>query len=163
MSDPDTKVELKAGDKAPDFTAQVQNPNGTVVNFNLYNFLKQGKKILLVFYPGDNTPGCATQLCGIRDVFQEYAELGIAILGVNPANEKSHLKFITRYSFPFGIAMDEDKIIRQKYGATKMYFGNETTKRSVFLIDTDGGILFIHWGQQDNQQVIDLVKNNQQF
>jgi len=153
-------VKLEIGDLAPDFEAEIQNPDGSVEKFNLELTLKQNNKVLLVFYPGDDTPGCTAQLCGIRDIYSQYRDFGVKVVGVNHADSKSHLKFINKYNYPFGIIIDQDKSIRAKYGAEKPFFNNVTTKRSVFLIDTNRKILFIHWGQQDNQQILDLLKNS---
>ena len=155
-----TEVKLEVGDLAPLFEAEIQNLDGTVDKFNLDKTLNDNQKVLLVFYPGDDTPGCTAQLCGIRDIYKEYQDLGVKVVGVNHSDSKSHLKFITKYHYPFGIVIDKDKNIRSQYGAEKMFFKNITTKRSVFLIDTNRKILFIHWGQQDNQEIINLLKNS---
>ena len=153
-----SKVKLEAGQIAPNFSAPIQNPDGNIENFDLQQTLAGGQKVLLVFYPGDDTPGCTKQLCGIRDVYKEYQDLKIKVVGVNHSDGRSHLKFIKKYEYPFGIVVDTDKSIRNMYGATKLFFKNVTTKRSVFLIDTDGKILFIFWGQQNNEEIINLVK-----
>ncbi|MEI6728160.1 MAG: peroxiredoxin [bacterium] len=153
-----SKVNLEVGQIAPDFSTQIQNPDGSIEDFNLYKTLADGEKVLLVFYPGDDTPGCTKQLCGIRDVYKEYRDLKVKVVGVNHADGKSHLKFIKKYDYPFGIVVDTDKSIRNSYGATKLFFRNITTKRSVFLIDTDGKILFIFWGQQNNEEILNLLK-----
>lgn len=155
-----SSAKLEIGDLAPVFEAEMQNPDGTIENFNLEKVLNQNQKVLLVFYPGDDTPGCTAQLCAIRDIYSQYQQLGVKVVGVNHADSKSHLKFITKYQYPFGIIIDKDKSIRSQYGAEKAFFKNITTKRSVFLIDTNRKILFIHWGQQDNQQIINLLKNS---
>lgn len=155
-----SKVKLEVGQIAPDFSAQIQNPDGSIEDFNLKKTLANGEKVLLVFYPGDDTPGCTKQLCGIKDVYKEYRDLKVRVVGVNHADGKSHLKFIKKYEYPFGIVIDTDKSIRNSYGATKLFFRNITTKRSVFLIDTDGKILFIFWGQQNNEEIINLLKTS---
>jgi len=154
------ELKLEVGNLAPLFEAEIQNPDATVENFNLEQTLKSGQKVLLVFYPGDDTPGCTAQLCGIRDVYSQYKDLGVKVVGVNHSEAKSHLKFIKKYNYQFGIIVDQDKSIRHKYGAEKLFFKNLTTKRSVFLIDTNQKILFIHWGHQDNSKIIELLKNS---
>jgi len=154
-----SEVKLEIGSLAPTFSALIQEPDGGIENFNLIETLTAGNKVLLVFYPGDDTPGCTAQLCGIRDVYSSYKKLGVKVVGVNHKDGKSHLKFIKKNNYPFGILIDEDKSIRSAYGAEKSFFKNITTKRSVFLIDTDGKILFIHWGQQDNQEIFNLLEN----
>jgi thioredoxin-dependent peroxiredoxin len=151
-------MPLTVGDKAPDFTAVVQNPDGTET-ITLSKILEAGQKVLLIFYPGDDTPGCTTQLCGVRDVYTDYQKHNVKVLGVNPANEQSHLKFIAKFSYPFGIVVDADKTIRESYGAIGKFFANIVTKRCVFLIDTDGTIIFQHNGQQDNQEIFKLLES----
>lgn len=155
-----SQIKLEIGETAPNFSASSQNPDGTSENIELSKILESGKKVLLIFYPGDDTPGCTKQLCGIRDVYEEYKKAGVVVLGINHAGEESHLKFIRKYNFPFSIVVDKDKSIRSKYGAEKLFFKNITTKRSVFLIDTNKKILFINWGQQDNEQILNMLKTN---
>jgi peroxiredoxin Q/BCP len=155
-----SQTKLEVGEIAPNFLAIAQNPDGTEQNIELYKVLDSGKKVLLVFYPGDDTPGCTKQLCGIRDVYKEYQDQGVTVFGVNHASDQSHLKFIKKYNFPFPIIVDADKSIRANYGAEKLFFKNITTKRSVFLIDTNKKILFIKWGQQDNDQILNMLKTN---
>lgn len=156
------KVVLKVGLTAPNFAATVQYTD-KLEEIDLYKFLEEDKnrKVLLVFYPGDDTPGCTKQLCGIRDIYQKYQDLGVTVFGINPANEKSHQQFIQKYSYQFGIIVDKDKEIREKYGAIGSFFGNVTTKRSVYLIGSDKRILFTQAGQQDNQKILELLKNQE--
>jgi thioredoxin-dependent peroxiredoxin len=148
---------ILVGQSVPDFNAVIQNPNGTE-NFNLNQTLKSSQKVLFIFYPGDDTPGCTTQLCGVRDVYATYQKYGVKVLGVNPANGESHLKFIKKYEYPFGIIVDEDKSIRELFGAVGSFFGKPTTKRSVFLVDTDGKVIFRHFGQQDNEKIFEMLE-----
>ena len=151
-------MPLTLNDKAPDFTAVVQNPTGTEV-ITLSKILESGQKVLLIFYPGDDTPGCTAQLCGVKDVYADYQKHNVKVFGVNPANEQSHLKFIHKFSYPFGIVVDADKSIRESYGAIGKFFANIVTKRCVFLIDTDSTIIFQHNGQQDNQEIFRLLES----
>jgi thioredoxin-dependent peroxiredoxin len=148
---------ITVGQTVPDFSAIIQNPDGTE-NFNLASTLATGQKVLFIFYPGDDTPGCTTQLCGIRDVYSSYQKLGVKAIGINHASGESHLKFITKFDYPFGIIVDEDKSIRELFGAVGSFFGKPTTKRSVFLIDTDGKVLYRFFGQQDNNKIFELLE-----
>jgi thioredoxin-dependent peroxiredoxin len=148
---------LLVGNKASDFTAKIQNPDGTISDFNLCQELKNSK-VMLVFYPGDNTPGCTTQLCGIQNVYSKYNKLGVKVVGVNHAGSESHLRFIQKFEYPFGIIVDEDKSIREKFGAVGSFFGKPTTKRSVFLLDHNGVCLFRFFGQQDNDKIFELLE-----
>jgi thioredoxin-dependent peroxiredoxin len=153
-----TSKSILVGQKAPDFSAHVQYQD-SVSEITLSNLLAEGQKVLLIFYPGDDTPGCTTQLCGVRDIYKEYKDLGVTVLGVNQGSLESHKKFITKFEFPFGIIVDEDKLIREKFGAVGSFFGKATTKRSVFLIDTDGTVIYRFFGQQDNEKVLKVLKS----
>jgi thioredoxin-dependent peroxiredoxin len=147
---------LTAGQIVPEFTATIQNPTGIEV-FNLKETLATGTKVLFIFYPGDDTPGCTAQLCGVRDVYATYQKLGVKVVGINHASSESHHKFINKFEYPFGIIVDEDKSIRELFGAVGSFFGKPTTKRSVFLVDTDGKILYRFFGQQDNEKIFELL------
>lgn len=151
----ETNNKLEVGDIAPDFTAYL--PDGNY--FNLYTELQAGSPILLVFYPGDDTPGCTKQLCGIRDVWSDFQNHNVRVFGINHANADSHNQFKNKYNFPFDIIVDENKEIANKYGAQKMFFKYLVIKRGVFLINTDKKIVYRFWGQQDNQKVLDVAKN----
>jgi len=130
---------LAIGDKAIGFT--VKNQQGK--DISLDDFL--GKKVVLYFYPKDNTPGCTTEACGLRDVYDEILNLGAVVLGVSPDNEKSHTKFIEKFNLPFHLLADVDHKIAEGYGAWgekksygKIYLG---IKRMTYLIDEKGNVL----------------------
>jgi len=145
--------DIKIGDKAPDFTAKNQNGD----EINLYSLLDSGQKVLLVFYPADQTPGCTKQLCGIRDVYQEYKDAGVTVVGINKGTAQSHQKFIDAQNYQFDILVDAGNDITEKYGAMKKYFANYIVKRGVFLIDTNKKVLYRFWGQQENEKILDLL------
>jgi thioredoxin-dependent peroxiredoxin len=145
---------LNVGDKAPLFSLKNQK-NETIV---LKELLADGHKVMLVVYPKDDTPGCTAQMCRVRDDYSEFEKIGVKVFGLNHGDEASHNKFIEKYNFPFDILIDENRKIIKEYGSTKMFFKNETTQRSAFVIDTDGKIIFAQKGQQDNQQILDLLK-----
>lgn len=149
---------LKIGDKAPAITAKNQNGN----SINLSDF--SGKKVILYFYPKDNTPGCTTEACNFRDNYQSLLADGFEVLGVSTDSEQSHQKFISKYELPFSLLADEDKKIVQDYGVWveknmygKTYMG---IARSTFIIDEQGIILQII-KKVDNktasQQIRDLL------
>jgi thioredoxin-dependent peroxiredoxin len=146
------------GEIVPEFSATVQNPDGTE-SFNLKETLATGQKVLFIFYPGDDTPGCTTQLCGVRDVYKAYQKYNVKVIGVNQGSGESHLKFIKKFNYPFGIIIDEDKSIRELFGAVGSFFGKPTTKRSVFLVDKDGKVLYRFFGQQDNEKIFELLES----
>lgn len=149
-----TKIKLEIGDIAPDFSAE--NQVGETID--LYKILDSKKKVLMVFYPADMTPGCTNQLCGIRDVYKEYSDLGVTVFGINPGTGESHQKFIDKYNYQFDILVDKDREIIEKYGAKGFLYGRPRIMRGVFLIGEDKKIIYRFWGQQDNQKIINLLK-----
>jgi len=131
-------THLKKGDKAPDFSALNQDGN----NVSITNFT--GKKIVLYFYPKDDTPGCTAEACSLRDNYSLMLEKGFAVLGVSADSAASHKKFVTKYSLPFDLLADTDKKIVEAYGVWaekkmygKSYFG---INRTTFIIDEKGFI-----------------------
>ena len=96
---------LKEGDKAPDFTSKDQD--GNPVKLSDY----AGKKVVLYFYPKDDTPGCTKEACSFRDADDIYREKGIKVFGVSTDDEKSHQKYISKYKLPFDLLEDTDKNI----------------------------------------------------
>ena len=129
-------THLKEGDKAPDFTTK--NELGETVKLSDY----RGKKIVLYFYPKDDTTGCTKESCNLRDNYSKFREKGYVILGVSNDNEKSHQKFIKKYNLPFNLLADTDKDVVNKYGVfgEKVLFGkpSEGIWRTTFIIDEKG-------------------------
>lgn len=127
---------LKEGDKAPDFTSKDQN--GAEIKLSDY----KGQKVVLYFYPKDDTPGCTKQACSLRDGFPKLKKNNIAVLGVSVDDEKSHQKFIAKYDLPFTLVADTEKDIVNKYGVwgEKNMYGRKYmgTNRQTFLIGEDG-------------------------
>jgi peroxiredoxin Q/BCP len=132
---------LKQGDKAPVFTSKDQN--GTEISLAQF----KGKKVVLYFYPKDNTPGCTAEACDFRDNYQGLKAKGIEVLGVSVDDEKSHQKFITKYDLPFTLLADTDKAIVEAYGVwgEKSMYGKKYmgTNRTTFIIDEEGNIAHI--------------------
>jgi peroxiredoxin Q/BCP len=151
-------AELKEGDKAPEFISTDQNGN----KISLSKFL--GKKVVLYFYPKDNTPGCTAEACDFRDNYQSLKAKGFEILGVSTDDEKSHKKFEEKFDLPFTLVADTEKDIVEKYGVWveknmygKKYMG---TERKTFLINEEGNIeLIIKKVDSKNatQQLLDLL------
>lgn len=133
---------LKEGDKAPDFCLKGIDEKGEEKEFCLKDF--KGEKVILYFYPKDNTPGCTTEACDFRDNMNVLANMGYTVLGVSPDSVNSHKKFKEKYDLNFILLSDPDKSVAESYGAfgeKKMY--GKVTKgiiRSTFLIDEDGNI-----------------------
>lgn len=131
-------MELKAGDKAPVFSGKDQNGK----NVSLEDF--QGKKVILYFYPKDDTPGCTTQSCNLRDNYELLLKQGYEVIGISNDDEKSHQKFIKKYQLPFTLLADIDKTIVNLYGVygEKSFMGKKYMgiKRTTFVIDKKGFI-----------------------
>lgn len=131
-------MELKPGDKAPDF--EVNDQNGQPVRLSDF----KGKKVVLYFYPKDNTPGCTAEACNLRDNYERLQQAGYTILGVSTDNEKSHQKFIEKQNLPFTLLADTDKQIHEKYNTwvEKQMYGRQYmgTARKTFLINEEGNI-----------------------
>jgi thioredoxin-dependent peroxiredoxin len=129
---------IEEGKPAPDF--ELQSDTGETVALNEL----RGKPVVLYFYPKDDTPGCTTQACGIRDVYGEFERAGAVVLGVSPDDERSHVKFKEKYELPFTLLADADHAVADQYGvwgekkyAGKSYMG---VIRSTFVIDADGTV-----------------------
>ncbi len=131
-------MQLKPGDKAPAFTVNDQDGN----TISLKDFT--GKKVVLYFYPKDNTPTCTVEACNLRDNFAALKGKGIVVLGISIDNEKSHKKFEKKYSLPFTLLADIDKKIVNDYGlwAEKKFMGRTYmgTLRTTFLVNEKGKI-----------------------
>jgi peroxiredoxin Q/BCP len=130
--------ELKEGDQAPDFNAKDQK--GEAVSLSDFS----GKKVILYFYPKDNTPGCTKEACNFKDNYESLAKEGFDVIGVSADSEKSHQKFIDKYNLPFTLIADTEKEVIRKYGAwgRKKFMGKEYDGiiRKTFIIDEEGKI-----------------------
>ena len=132
---------LKIGDKAPEFTSK--DENGNSINLNDY----AGKKVVIYFYPKDNTPGCTTQACNIRDNYSTIQEKGIVILGVSANDERDHQKFIAKFDLPFTLLADTEKELLNLYGVwgEKKFMGKiyDGIHRTTFILDESHTIIGI--------------------
>jgi peroxiredoxin Q/BCP len=142
---------LDAGDRAPDFTLVADD--GSSVSLADY----RGQKVVLYFYPKDDTPGCTAQACDLRDHMSELGELGAVVLGVSPDSQASHQKFKAKHELNFPLLVDEDHAVSSAYGVWKekrmygrTYMGIE---RSTFLIDEEGTLLEVWRKIRPNEHV----------
>jgi peroxiredoxin Q/BCP len=149
---------LNEGDKAPDFTAMDQN--GKAVSLADY----KGKNVILYFYPKDDTPGCTAEACSFRDNYQSMLSKGFEVIGVSTDNEKSHKKFVNKYSLPFTLIADEDRAIVEAYGlwVEKNMYGRKYmgTARTTFVIGGDGiikNVISKVDTKNSSQQLMDLL------
>ena len=129
---------VEEGKPAPDF--ELKSDAGERVKLSEL----RGKPVVLYFYPKDDTPGCTTQACGIRDVYSDFRERGAVVLGVSPDDEASHVKFKEKYSLPFTLLADPDHQVADEYGVWKErnMYGKKSMgiERSTFVIDADGNL-----------------------
>lgn len=129
---------LQVGDPAPDFT--LPDAEGTPVS--LADF--RGQRVVLYFYPKDNTPGCTKEACGFRDALPEFEALDTAVLGISPDGATSHQKFRDKYELPFRLLSDPESTIATAYGSygLKKFMGREYmgVMRHTFVIGADGCI-----------------------
>jgi peroxiredoxin Q/BCP len=131
-------MNLKTGAVAPDFS--VYDQHGKPVKLSDF----KGKKVVLYFYPKDDTPGCTAEACSLRDNYNALQKAGYVVLGVSSDDEKSHQKFIKKFELPFTLLADTDKQIHEKYGTwvEKSMYGRKYmgTARVTFIIDEKGVI-----------------------
>lgn len=131
-------IKLKTGDKAPAFKGV--NENGEKISLSGY----KGKKLVLYFYPKDDTPGCTAEACDLRDNYKMFKKKGYEILGVSPDKETAHQKFIAKYELPFSLVADTDHAIAEAYGTwgEKSMYGRKYMGilRTTFVIDEKGKI-----------------------
>jgi peroxiredoxin Q/BCP len=129
---------VEEGKPAPDF--ELKTDSGESVKLSDF----RGKPVVLYFYPKDDTPGCTTQACGIRDSYGEFRKRGAVVLGVSPDNETSHVKFKEKYELPFTLLADPEHEVAEQYGTwvEKKNYGKEYwgVERSTFLIDSQGNV-----------------------
>ncbi len=143
--------ELKIGDAAPTFTL----PADTGATVSLEDF--RGKRVVLYFYPKDDTSGCTTQACGFRDAYPTIEEKNAVVLGVSPDGVQSHQKFKTKFDLPFILLADEEHAVSEAYGVWqeksmygKTYMG---IVRSHFVIDEQGRIADIQFKVKPEESV----------
>jgi peroxiredoxin Q/BCP len=129
---------LKEGDLAPTFAGI--NEHGQPVSLADY----KGKKLVLYFYPKDDTPGCTAEACSLRDGYPQFQSKGYEILGVSPDSAKKHTKFREKFNLPFSLLADEDHSVSEMYGVwgEKKFMGRAYNgiHRTTFVIDADGKI-----------------------
>ena len=129
---------VEEGKPAPDF--ELTSDAGERVRLSSL----RGKPVVLYFYPKDDTPGCTTQACGIRDSYSEFSDRGAVVLGVSPDDEVSHVRFKEKYSLPFALLADPEHEVAEEYGVWKErnLYGKKSMgiERSTFVIDAGGNV-----------------------
>lgn len=152
---------IKVGDKMPDFLGR--NEKGEVISMSAFN----GKKVVLYFYPKDNTSGCTAEACSLRDNYTNLKAAGFEVVGVSVDSATSHQKFIDKYALPFTLIADTDKELVQEVGVwgEKSMYGRKYmgTMRTTFIIDENGIVEKIFSSKeiktsQHGKQILDLNK-----
>jgi len=153
ISLPDTVPAI--GSVAPDFTLPADD--GCMVRLSGL----RGRRVVLYFYPKDDTPGCTTQACGFRDNYVEITEKDAVVFGISPDGVKSHVKFRTKFDLPFRLLADEDHKVAQLYGVWgeknnygKTYFG---IIRSHFVVDAEGKIADVQYSVSAEDSVANAL------
>ena len=146
---------VREGDSAPDF--RLRSDAGNEVTLSSL----RGRPVVLYFYPRDDTPGCTTQACGIRDAYDEFERAGAVVLGVSPDDERSHAKFKKKYNLPFTLLADTDRVVAERYGVwgEKSYMGRKYfgVSRSTFVIGKDGTVKKIFEKVKPAEHAIDVL------
>jgi thioredoxin-dependent peroxiredoxin len=142
------KMLLTVGSTAPDFT--LKSSSGDTVS--LHDFTGKNS-IVLIFYPGDETPGCTKQLCAIRDDYSQFQNKNAKVFGVNPADLDSHRKFVEHQRFQFPLLIDENREVAKLYGCDIW----PIVKRTVYVIDAQGKIVYAKRGMPDNTEILAAI------
>jgi peroxiredoxin Q/BCP len=147
---------LTLNQKAPNFTLPDQNGK----THTLHEYL--GKRVLIYFYPKDDTPGCTTEACNFRDNIQTLSDAGLVVLGVSADSVKSHKKFADKFNLPFPLLSDENKEVCVAYGVwgKKKFMGREYMgiSRMSFLIDEKGNIAKIYEDVKPKEHVVEVIE-----
>lgn len=151
---------MEIGDMVPDVLGVDQD--GKEIKMSDF----AGKKVILYFYPKDNTPGCTAEACSLRDRYAELSEKGYVVIGVSKDSAESHKKFIAKFELPFTLISDVDKVLQKEMGAwgEKKMYGKTTegTLRTTFIIGEDGRVENIMTPKQIKtkihaDQILDLI------
>jgi peroxiredoxin Q/BCP len=144
------------GEPAPDF--ELTSDSGTKVKLSAL----RGQRVVVYFYPKDDTPGCTTQACGFRDNYVNIQEKNAIVLGISPDSEKSHVRFKTKFNLPFTLLADEDHAVAEAYGVWgeksmmgKTYMG---IIRSHFVADETGQLLDVQYNIKPEASVSGALK-----
>lgn len=136
---------LSPGTVAPDFV--LTDSNGNAIHLNAY---RNKKYVVLIFYPGDETPVCTQQLCAIRDDFRKFSEKNAVVFGINPSKQESHRKFAEKNNYQFPLLVDKDSKVALQYGAQRAFMN----KRTVYVVAIDGKIIFARRGKPNNEEIL---------
>jgi len=151
-------MTLQIGDAAPEFSLPDQNGN----TVNLADF--RGQRVVIYFYPKDDTPGCTKEACNFRDQWSAFEQHGIAVLGISKDGATSHVKFINKYTLPFTLLSDAEPCpVAESYGSygLKKFMGREYMgmMRHTFVVDGEGKIEKAYWKVKADTMADDILKD----
>lgn len=146
-------MPIQVGEPAPDFS--LPNDQGGVFTLSQ----RRGQRVLLVFYPGDDTPVCTAQLCDYRDGIEAFADLDVDVVGISPDSAESHRRFRERHALPFELLVDADAKVAKAWGA----YGLLGYRRAVFLVDAQGVVRYAHVEtvalfRRERGELLDLIR-----
>ncbi|MBP9864550.1 peroxiredoxin [Patescibacteria group bacterium] len=121
----------------------------------------RGTFVVLIFYPGDMTPGCTMQLCAVRDDWTKFEKANAVVYGVNHGGADTHGLFAQKYNFPFPLLIDKDKKISTTYGAVRSLLGFKVIRRTVIVINPSGTIIFYRHGMPKNADILKSISAEQ--
>ena len=147
-----TSTELKIGDKAPAFS--LPDHEGNFVSLRAFQGLQP---VVLVFYPGDETPDCTKQLCAIRDDWSALKRHKAAVYGVNSGSAESHTNFWRHHGLKTPLLVDEESRVSKRYGAIKKFFKTEIIRRTVVVIDKNGIVRYLKRGLPPTTEIINAL------
>ena len=155
---PNARLAVMQGQAASSKSLGKQVPNVTLpaTMTGSINLRTLKKPVVIVFYPGDNTPGCTIQLCALRDNYKKFQEAGAEIVGVNPASVKSHQNFAERQNYPFPLISDPQNQLAEALNVSSS-FG--FLSRTVFVLDKEGLVRFSEPGMPSPEKLLSIVKN----
>lgn len=145
---------LGVGSKAPPFSLKDQN--GETVDLER---ILSTTPVVLIFYPGDQTPGCTIQLCAIRDDWDDFEKAGIRVFGINPADAGSHAIFVKKHDFPFPLLVDEGRKVAKSYDAIQDLLVVKIVRRTVVGIEKDGKIVYYRQGLPRTSEILKAFKD----
>ena len=147
---------IEEGTKAPEFTGK--NQDGDEISLSQF----KGKKVILFFYPKDNTPGCTAEACNLGENYDELISKGFEVIGVSPDGEASHQKFIAKFNLPYNLIADTEKEILKAYGAwgLKKMYGKEYegVLRTTYIIDEEGSVSKVFKKVQTKDHTSQILK-----
>ena len=144
---------LHTGDPAPLF--HLKDEQGADISLAQF---KYNAPIVLIFYPGDMTPGCTMQLCSIRDEWKTFKEKNIQVFGVNAGSAKSHQKFKETFRLPYPLLIDQDKKVSETYDALFSFFGIKIIRRTVIGIDKNGTVRYMKRGMPRTSDILKAMQ-----